>query len=393
MNIKKTICAILLLTLIVILAAPCANAAETYTLFFDLAGGSWPDGYVGGSEEGSFGDSIFLDFPDPVRDGYTFSGWNHYGAGEYDPIAGEFTFGDGNSTLVAGWVPIAYNTTVILDGASYSFTSSVSYPKVTVFVSPSGCTLTDGSTTQVWTYSGSGQFLGLGLDSIGEADFPVGEEFYRTGSASSDTFEFYSISSVVYSTVVSINGIGFSFYGSNASPDVTITITDTGCLLTDGESDRSYSYSGSGDFTGLSLSQGAEPSLFVGDSFVCEGKIGADQSYDFYSADEDDKVYQTGVLGWFQRLFDSIVELPQKIIGGIVGPLAGLLQRLFDSIVELPQKIIDGIVDPNITGLRNLFDFSAIKEHFVSAWNNVRTCFGLLDFIDGEHSPFSWLEG
>ena len=49
-----------------------------------------------------------------------------------------------------------------------------------------------------------------------------------------------------------------------------------------------------------------------GEEFTFHSGSGGD-----FGSDEEDKEYQSGVLGWFQRLFDKIADIPSAILNGL----------------------------------------------------------------------------
>lgn len=87
----------------------------------------------------------------------------------------------------------AYTTTIVINGKPFEFSSSESYPEVKIRVREAAVQMSDGTTTYVYSYLGSGVFSGLGLTALGEADYPVGTEFTLAGSLANNRFMLYVI--------------------------------------------------------------------------------------------------------------------------------------------------------------------------------------------------------
>lgn len=186
---KRVCCVLAAVFLLAACVLPASAAVGSY-LYFDLAGGTWPDGSDAAPEFGMEGEYI-SGIHVPVRDGYVFSGWVHSGGGEYDAHDNEFTFGSTAGTLTATWTSVAgsvYSTTVTIAGQAFSFPGTTSSsPDVTLQVTSTGATLSAGSVSQSWTYSGSGTFAGFSFNLGGEPDVAVGASTVFSGSSCKDT--------------------------------------------------------------------------------------------------------------------------------------------------------------------------------------------------------------
>lgn len=90
----------------------------------------------------------------------------------------------------------------------------------------------------------------------------------------------------------------------------------------------------------------------------------------------DKSEYEDGVLGWLEGIFDGFASLPSRIWDS--------LKAGFDSIVDA----IDSMTFPDIMGLFDGFDFTPVTDFFTNIWEQLKTGFGLKDFIV-EH--FGWL--
>lgn len=76
---------------------------------------------------------------------------------------------------------------------------------------------------------------------------------------------------------------------------------------------------------------------------------------------EDDDDYASGVLGWFQRLFDGISELPEKIA---------------DAFRDVVSPIIDTLADIRIR-FQSMYDVTSIGIHAINALRLVFVQVGL----------------
>lgn len=91
---------------------------------------------------------------------------------------------------------------------------------------------------------------------------------------------------------------------------------------------------------------------------TCNTEVSTD---DTLTEEEDN----SGVLAWFENVFNAIIELPEKIANALMFPE---IQELFD-----------------------VFDFSLVTDFFTEAYEGITTFFGIPEMIEGEDSPFTWL--
>lgn len=191
---------------------------------------------------------------------------------------------------------VSYETVIKIGSEVFTFTSSDAYPKVTITVTSSGCVLVDGVSGYTYTCTLDGQFLGLALfaDSS-ESDFPVNEEIYRTGSDKQNVFQFYPFVVKEFRTHVTIGSSSYDFFAYYSSPDVTVTVTDYGCSLSDGTTTKSWYFKGSGEYSGLKYN-GVE--YKIGSSFELYGVNSSGKNYVLYPVVNNDGVTQ-GILSGF----------------------------------------------------------------------------------------------
>lgn len=199
-------------------------------------------------------------------------------------------------------VVLYYSTTIYVGSSSYVFTStSGSSPDVTITVTDTGCTMMS-STTSYWTYVGSDTFLGLSLiDGAAEADYPVGTSFTVSGAVGGSTsYSYYAATEavivdpdpdpdpdpdVIYNTEITFGSMSFVCSGTtSASPDVVVTVTNTGVILSYGSVSRSVTLNAlDASYSGLSVNPDATaPDFPIGYSFTCPGSAGVDVSYQFF---------------------------------------------------------------------------------------------------------------
>lgn len=255
----------------------CSLCGETKSESIPILGHSWSyDGCIGtcsrcGVIDGSHG-----------AEGFTYLSYSPYqhqttcedcGSWWYD----DHSFLDDVCSLCG--YQISYRSTITIDGESYWFVASDARPTVTLSVTATGASLTDGSETLTYTYSGEGTFQGLSYSATGAASLVPGESYplaagdhtlYAIASTSGDAEAFYT-------TTVVIDGGKFVFPGTaEASPDVSMTVTETGATLTYGTLTYHYPYTGSGVYLGLTLPGSSEIIYPIGTTATLSGADGAD---------------------------------------------------------------------------------------------------------------------
>ena len=290
-----------------------------YPLFIDPNGGTW---------NGLAEQSVFWDFPtadidnivDPVRSGYTFTGWSVSGSGEFwtDEYPYSYTYEDGAGYLTANWTEdtiiepdpdpvdptpdpdpdpdpdpgtgLSYSHTIFIAGESFVFTSSTGAPAVTIYVLPDRVQLKSGSDERFWYYSGSASFLGIrdkGTNTFHEinAYFSV---LGANGSNKVTTFvvELGGHELPLFYTTVYIDGLPFRFSAVDTSPDVTVTVHSTYVSLTDGVTTLTFTPSDIG-FLGLASTPDGTVVCPDGLTISVLGKNSSDTAHYFFSCYEE----------------------------------------------------------------------------------------------------------
>ena len=269
--------------------------------------------------------------------------------------------------------PETFDTVIDISGQQFIFSSYNLYPKVTVAVTETGCTLSDGAETRTWTFDGDGKYKGLSLSSDVDFVYLPGVELSFQGSSSENTFQLIPYVDGFYHTAVVIDGFYYTFYSSGASPTVTMTVTSTGCTMTDGVTTYVYEYQDEyAVFAGFSLEEGTVPTLLVGTSVTFNGQLALDQTFFLFAVGEirfdDEDSFRGGVFGWFQRLFDLISKLPDKIRKAIFG-----------------EDVLNSVNDASsVLGSTGLFR---------QAYNALYAGWGLRDLLEDPDGPFAWLLG
>ena len=386
----------------------------------------------------------------------------------------------------------AYYSTINIGSSQFVFSSTVSTPEVTIIVNDTGASLTDGSKTFTYTYSGEGTFQGLSFSATGVASLVPGESYplaagdhtlYAIAStvgefvlsagqweankslasaaneyvalsawpdgltsvplsfiSSGQTFSSMSYQSTIqygnclfyedsrvygFDTLAAISDPGwkmdayalvyfatdqsvpeafyswftsnFKYVGSDSvdpiytatiniydmtgvsllatwslsapgtCPSFTFTVLDNGILVS---GDDTWTWTGAGDpFYGFSFNAGSTIVSFAPGEVSSVSGTAADLTFSLYLvSDLSEKVYQTGVLGWFQKLFDMIAELPDKIRKAIFG-----------------EDVLNSVNDASsVLGSTGLFR---------QAYNALYAGWGLRDLLEDPDGPFAWLLG
>lgn len=206
-----------------------------------------------------------------------------------------------------------------------------------------------------------------------------------SASASADTIE-YTNTITIYDITGTQELYTYSMSGEGLSPEFSLVVSATGCTISSSAGNAVYLFSGS-DFAGFAVTPNG--SVVYGIGGLMTG--GGDEYHHIYSLyvvqAVEEKEYENTVLGWFENLFDSIINLPSKIWD--------FLRSGFDSIVSaisgLPAAIADALSFFDAGSLFEGFDFSPITDFFTEAWENVKSGFGLKEFIEDPEGPFGWL--
>lgn len=300
-------------------------------------------------------------------------------------------FMDNFTYLGSNEVTPSYTTTINVYDFSGStllkrmvFTGEAAAPAVGMKVSDLGATFYYDGTSYDWVSSG---VVGFALaKNASSAKYAASGTYTLFGGEPADlTINLYALCDFTFTATVTDNSgallgsysfssyPGVDVYWHISSSNIVLRFMKNGVLVEDYGISTPYSditsvtvaldgNSSSFDFTGAGGSNDElqyfhlTSSLYrdYSVSFVVDGKAG------------DDGVYQSGVLGWFQRLFDGIISIPSKI-------------------AEL-------IVPASIRNLLSSLDFSMITNSFSTIWDNVTSLFGLTDLFNDPAGPFGWLK-
>lgn len=159
-----------------------------------------------------------------------------------------------------------------------------------------------------------------------ETDQQVTQAFYDwfTGNF---TYSGNDYEDPTFSTVINIydpSGTillkSFSASGTGLAPTFNGTVLANGLQLTTSSGISTWTYEGD-SFVGFSVASGSTLTYGIGSTFLAGGQA-ADHTVDLYVVefvpeDPDDTEYKNNIFGWFQRLFDSILNLPNLLVEGI----------------------------------------------------------------------------
>lgn len=117
------------------------------------------------------------------------------------------------------------------------------------------------------------------------------------------------------------------------------------------------------------------------------GDSGSGDSGNGSSGSTDNSEYQSGVIGWFQRLFDSIVNLGSSI-GGFFDDLWNNLSSAFWAVIYTIEDVYYFLSD----NLGNFFTTlgSTIGGFFTNLWNNLSSAFSSLTSAIGGFFTDFW---
>lgn len=165
-----------------------------------------------------------------------------------------------------------YSTTLNIDGQLFNFFGTGSSPLVEMTVNIDGCTLTDGSSSRQFVYSGSGTFKGFSISSGGSLNYSIGSTWSFGGKSGVDSsYSLFSVveddSQPVYSSSITINGVTETFTSIGSAPKISMKVLDTGAVFTAAGKTVPYVYEGEGTFEGLSFSAIGSPSFVPGESY------------------------------------------------------------------------------------------------------------------------------
>ena len=223
-----------------------------------------------------------------------------------------------------------------------------------------------------------------------ETDQVVSTEFYEWFIAS---FEYVGADEdiPIYYTTINImdnagNNLldGITYPGMGVSPILYGYVVGNGLtVLTSSGLDWPWTVGDDVDeFLGFSLEPGATAAWYIPEETFTIGGTASDAVLTLYlvvtvstSVDDD---FAASSLKWYERLFY-----------GIDKGFARLNTAINDGFSR-----IEAIFDP--LGIRNVIggvDLVGVFDFFKLAFENFADVFGLLDLLDGDSSPFAWLEG
>ena len=99
--------------------------AQSYTITYDLAGGSLASGVTNPTSYTIRSEAITLN--NPTREGYTFAGWTGTGLSAATTTVTIPAGSTGNRTYTATWTPVTYNITYVLDGGTNAASNPATY--------------------------------------------------------------------------------------------------------------------------------------------------------------------------------------------------------------------------------------------------------------------------
>lgn len=210
-----------------------------------------------------------------------------------------------------------------------------------------------------------------------DADQAVSQAFYDWFT-SNFTYVGRDYEEPVFNTVINIwNTTGtellasYSETGNIVAPAVTGSFMNSGLTIVDADN-KVWSWTYTGDpFYGFALHPNFTTVAYdAGETFFAGG-LAADYVLDLYlvtSLPPADSEYQSGVLGWFQRLFDMITELPKRIWDHILG----------EDVLAVVNEA-SATLDP--------IGIFRLAFNFLSAGH------GLESLLEDPDGPFAWLRG
>lgn len=176
------------------------------------------------------------------------------------------------------------SSTVVCSG------TSTASPTVDVTVTASGLTLSylgNVRSLPITSFTG-GTFLGISTSPNASTPmYAVGDQFSCTGVTGSDvSYQYYPVFDFVFINVIYVNGSRYVFPGNgSASPDVTMTVTDSGAIFTSGDLIRHWSSPAGDSFLGFSTVDGGAISIFPGNTYTFPGASGSDVDYELFTPD------------------------------------------------------------------------------------------------------------
>lgn len=172
----------------------------------------------------------------------------------------------------------------------------------------------------------------------------------------------------VYTTTINIYDVtgakllaSWSLSAPGAAPSYTFSVLENGILIS---SDTTWTWTEAAEpFYGFSLSAGSSAAAFAPGEVSTFTGSSADFTLDLFVASElNDKEYQAGVIGWFERIFDKLSEF-----------------------------VDSNLIFPELGDFLSVVDFGSVGSFFVDMYQNVTSVFGLRTLIEDPAGPFAWL--
>lgn len=160
-----------------------------------------------------------------------------------------------------------------------------------------------------------------------------------------------------------------------------MTVNSGGCVISCDGVEKSFAYDGV--LAGFATSANGDI-VHASGAVLSLGGTAFDFTCKFYAVEESEKTYRSGVLGFFQRTWDSITALPSNIASS----LRSMFDDLGDALTGLPAKISDALTPAWLSEL----SFQPIVDLVQDSFEKLTSFFGLSDLLDDPDSPFAWLE-
>lgn len=225
-----------------------------------------------------------------------------------------------------------------------------------------------------------------------EADQVVPTEFYDWFVS---CFEYSGADEELptYSTIIDIyDNAGttllhtFLFTGEGISPVVYGFVQLDGLKLML-DSGLSYDWSElpeDEEFLGFSTRTNATAAWFIPDETFTLGGQPETAHFELYlvfnTSVPVDKEYQSGILGWLERIWDVCSETFMWS------------DKLYHKAEDMADELAPSVQEKQVKGFLGIIDFSGIGDFFKSAYEGMSDFFGLGSLLTGEDSPFAWLK-
>lgn len=208
---------------------------------------------------------------------------------------------------------VTYSTTLNIDGQLFNFFGTGSSPLVEMTVNIDGCTLTDGSSSRQFVYSGSGTFKGFSISSGGSLNYSIGSTWSFGGKSGVDSsYSLFSVveddSQPVYSSSITINGVTETFTSTGSAPKISMQVLDIGAVFTAAGKTVPYVYEGEGSFLGFAVTASGEPVFTPGNTYEL-----AAGDHIFYSVG-DGSFTTTITIDGQKFIFTSTTEQPAVLL-------------------------------------------------------------------------------